>query len=282
VVREPETAEGRCQKKSNFWRRILKKCTAEIPCVKKKTEPSVCGDETGRQKKKNCAKEKFCAPCIPHTAARKWQKNCFLAARVTQRLDTRAKGCAHGSSVGLWKKLCAQLLEATGQERKIGAPDTHAWRAGWAEAPKKKLRAPSREEVTGQRKKKFLHAQQLLTGQHKKNLCAQTRSDQTLHAHPEKRFCMHTPADRTSHKKLLARWQGGGEATKKNGARRPCWAAANNNNNNNNNNKAFLSQARWGRLEMKPRKKTSELNTQRTEKGNKGKGEPKTTKRGNT
>jgi hypothetical protein len=31
-------------------------------------------------------------------------------------------------------------------------------------------------------------------------------------------------------------------------------------NNNNNNNKAFLSQARWGRLEMKPRMKTSELN----------------------
>jgi|UPI000221102D hypothetical protein len=53
-------------------------------------------------------------------------------------------------------------------------------------------------------------------------------------------------------------------------------------NNNNNNNKAFLSQARWGRLEMKPRMKTSELNPQRTEKGNKGKGEPKTTKRGNT
>jgi len=52
--------------------------------------------------------------------------------------------------------------------------------------------------------------------------------------------------------------------------------------NNNNNNKAFLSQARWGRLEMKPRMKTSELNPQRTEKGNKGKGEPKTTKRGNT
>jgi hypothetical protein len=29
-----------------------------------------------------------------------------------------------------------------------------------------------------------------------------------------------------------------------------------------NNNKAFLSQARWGRLEMKPRMKTSELNPQ--------------------
>jgi len=31
----------------------------------------------------------------------------------------------------------------------------------------------------------------------------------------------------------------------------------------NNNNKAFLSQARWGRLEMKPHMKTSELNPQR-------------------
>jgi hypothetical protein len=44
---------------------------------------------------------------------------------------------------------------------------------------------------------------------------------------------------------------------------------------NNNNNKAFLSQARWGRLEMKPHMKTSELNPQRKEKGDKGKGEPK-------
>jgi hypothetical protein len=44
---------------------------------------------------------------------------------------------------------------------------------------------------------------------------------------------------------------------------------------NNNNNKAFLSQARWGRLEMKPHMKTSELNAQRKEKGDKGKGEPK-------
>jgi hypothetical protein len=43
----------------------------------------------------------------------------------------------------------------------------------------------------------------------------------------------------------------------------------------NNNNKAFLSQARWGRLEMKPRMKTSELNPQREKRGNKGKGEPK-------
>jgi hypothetical protein len=32
--------------------------------------------------------------------------------------------------------------------------------------------------------------------------------------------------------------------------------------------KPFLSQARWGRLEMKPRMKTSELNPQRTEKVN--------------
>jgi hypothetical protein len=44
---------------------------------------------------------------------------------------------------------------------------------------------------------------------------------------------------------------------------------------NNNNNKAFLSQARWGRLEMKPHMKTLELNPQRKEKGDKGKGEPK-------
>jgi hypothetical protein len=44
---------------------------------------------------------------------------------------------------------------------------------------------------------------------------------------------------------------------------------------------SLLSQARWGRLEMKPRMKTSELNPQKN-RGNKGKGEPKTTKQGNT
>jgi hypothetical protein len=51
--------------------------------------------------------------------------------------------------------------------------------------------------------------------------------------------------------------------------------------NNNNNNKAFLSQARWGRLEMKPRMKTSELNP-KEKRGNKGKGEPKKRRNGET
>ena len=51
--------------------------------------------------------------------------------------------------------------------------------------------------------------------------------------------------------------------------------------NNNNNNKAFLSQARSGRLEMKPRMKTSELNPQK-KRGNKGKGEPKKRRNGET
>jgi hypothetical protein len=50
----------------------------------------------------------------------------------------------------------------------------------------------------------------------------------------------------------------------------------------NNNNKAFLSQARWGRLEMKPRMKTSELNPQRKKRETKAKENRKTTKRGNT
>jgi hypothetical protein len=48
----------------------------------------------------------------------------------------------------------------------------------------------------------------------------------------------------------------------------------------NNNNKAFLSQACWGRLEMKPHMKTLKLNPQRKEKGDKGKGEPKNDKTG--
>jgi hypothetical protein len=47
-----------------------------------------------------------------------------------------------------------------------------------------------------------------------------------------------------------------------------------------NNNKAFLFQARWGKLEMKPHIKTSKLNSQGKEKGDKGKGEPKNDKTG--
>jgi hypothetical protein len=37
--------------------------------------------------------------------------------------------------------------------------------------------------------------------------------------------------------------------------------------NNNNNNKDFLSQTRWGRLEMKPHMKTSELKPPKKRKG---------------
>jgi hypothetical protein len=149
---------------------------------KKKSKPSVCADETGRQKKKNCAKEKFCAPVSLTLLHGSDKKNIFLAARVTQRLVTRTKGCAHGSRVWLWpKKNCARSCcwpEATGQEKKSLAPLTRmhgceekwpnrekksaAWRAGWA-------------EVTEQKRKKILHVQQLLTGHHRKRFCARSR-----------------------------------------------------------------------------------------------------------
>jgi hypothetical protein len=49
-----------------------------------------------------------------------------------------------------------------------------------------------------------------------------------------------------------------------------------------NNNKVFLSQARWGRLEMKPRMKTSELNPKEKKRETKAKENRKTTKRENT
>jgi hypothetical protein len=46
--------------------------------------------------------------------------------------------------------------------------------------------------------------------------------------------------------------------------------------------KHFLSQARWGRLEMKPHIKTSELNPKEKKRETKAKENRKTTKRGNT
>jgi hypothetical protein len=46
---------------------------------------------------------------------------------------------------------------------------------------------------------------------------------------------------------------------------------ANNRYKYNNNNKAFLSQARWGRLEMKPHMKTSELNPKEKKRETKAK-----------
>jgi hypothetical protein len=93
VVREPETAERRCQKKFKF----LTQDSEKVYCrdaMQKKTKLSVCADETGQEKKKNYAKEKFCASCIPHTAARKWQKNVSL-------LRGWHSDWSQGSSVGL-------------------------------------------------------------------------------------------------------------------------------------------------------------------------------------
>jgi hypothetical protein len=54
------------------------------------------------------------------------------------------------------------------------------------------------------------------------------------------------------------------------------------NNNNNNNNKAFLSQARWDRLEIKHHIKISELNPKEKKMKIKAKENRKTTKRENT
>jgi hypothetical protein len=205
------------------------------------------------KRKKNCAKEKFCAPCIPHTAARKWQKNSFLAARVTQWLVTRAKGCAHGSSVGLKKKLCAQLLEATGQE-KIGARDTHAWQWGGEKnlqhgaraeqkRPKKNLCAPSRE-VTGQ--KKDSACTPAAADRTQKKICARIDARAQRILHGALTFACKLRPDSPKKSSGRAGWQSWGEATgrpsnkkfwrsdtavekrpdRKNGAHRPCWAAA--------------------------------------------------------
>jgi hypothetical protein len=161
VVREPETAEGRRQKK---------------------LKPSVCADETGRQKKKNCAKEKFCAPISLTLLHGSDKKKSFLAARVTQRPVTRTKGCAHGSRVWLWQKTKKTVRAAAVDRKRLDrkkslAPLTrmHGCEEKWPSCEEK---WPNREkksaawgpdgcaEVTDQREKKFLHAQQLLTGHH--------------------------------------------------------------------------------------------------------------------
>jgi hypothetical protein len=157
VWSESQKQQREDAKNSNFWRRILKKCTAEIPCATKKSKQSFCSDETGRQKKKlrkrkvlralhlsvavdknknlhgaltghACSavtKNNFCAPCRPHTSARKWQKNIFLAARATQLLQKRPvtkKITARQTATGHWKKLRALHRSVAVTKR----PDTPA------------------------------------------------------------------------------------------------------------------------------------------------------------
>jgi hypothetical protein len=50
-------------------------------------------------------------------------------------------------------QICAQLLEVAGQKKNMDAPDTHARLVrGQSRNVQEKLRALSREEVTGQNK----------------------------------------------------------------------------------------------------------------------------------
>jgi hypothetical protein len=126
-------------------------------------------------------------------------------------------------------QICAQLLEVTGQEKKVGAPDTHARLVrGQSRSVQENLRALSREEVTGQNNKKNLHAHPCCwpnkrfstrmsscKAKRTKNLRArQGGSDQTLHA--KKRFCMHTRPDKAwLHAKENCARRRGGDSTGK-------------------------------------------------------------------
>jgi hypothetical protein len=78
--------------------------------------------------------------------------------------------------VGLKKKCARSCWKRL--DRKIGAPDTHAWRAGWAGASKKNCAHPAEKRWPDRtNKKKFLHA-------HPYCWSDITNKKKFLHAHP--------------------------------------------------------------------------------------------------
>jgi hypothetical protein len=88
VWSESQKQQREDAKNSNFWRMILKKCTAEIPCAKKiKTKCLSRWDRTAKEKE--LRKRKVLRALHPSHFCMEVTKNIFLAARVTQRPVTR-------------------------------------------------------------------------------------------------------------------------------------------------------------------------------------------------
>jgi hypothetical protein len=84
-------------------------------------------------------------------------------------------------------QICAQLLEVTGQGKKMGAPDTHAWLVrGQSRNVQEKSARAAGGEVTGQGKGVCMQSQKT------KNLRAREETGQGKVA----RFCMHTQKKR--------------------------------------------------------------------------------------
>jgi hypothetical protein len=123
---------------------------------------------------------------------RRWDRTTKVSLLRGWHSDwSQEQKAAHTAVVWGCEKFCAQLLEATGQERKIGAPDTHAWRTGWAGASKKNCARPAEKWPDREKINFCMHS--CWPDSPKKNYWrALTRSDQTEKV-----------------------------------ARRPCWAAAN-------------------------------------------------------
>jgi hypothetical protein len=158
---------------AGFWKSVLQRFHA-------KKQNQVSAQMRPDDKRKRTAQKKSSARHVSLTLLHgSDKKNSFLAARVTQRLVTRTKGCAHGSRVWLWqKKLCAQLL-LTGSdwtEKKSLAPLT---RMHGCEEEKKKIcsMAPRRtvQKWPNREKKKFCMHSSCWPDITEKRFCARSR-----------------------------------------------------------------------------------------------------------
>jgi hypothetical protein len=80
---------------AGFWKSVLQRFHA-------KKQNQVSAQMRPDDKRKRTAQKKSSARHVSLTLLHgSDKKNSFLAARVTQRLVTRTKGCAHGSRVRL-------------------------------------------------------------------------------------------------------------------------------------------------------------------------------------
>jgi hypothetical protein len=105
-------------KNSNFWRKILKKCTAEIPCAKKNQNQVSVQMRPDGKRKRTAQKKSSARPAsltLLHGSDKKifsllrgwhndWSQESYCAScqNGRQRPDTKTKSCAHVSRVWLW------------------------------------------------------------------------------------------------------------------------------------------------------------------------------------
>jgi hypothetical protein len=180
VVREPETAEGRCQK-IKFLTQDSEKVYCRDSVQKNKTKCLRRWDQTAKEKE--LRKRKVLRALYPSHCCTEVTKKIVSLLRGWHSDWSQEQKAAHTAvECGCKKTMRAAAVDRKRLDKKIvGAPDTLAWL--WGEKNLQHGAQTDCAEVTEQREKKFLHAQQLLTGHHKKKICARidAKAQRILH-----------------------------------------------------------------------------------------------------